>query len=91
MKTVLQWLCDVDENKLIQNFQWECAIDFWLMEDKSITVAEVYKRQVCPRCVGVLFSPQMRKNLEVSTTSRFFRSCVFYISGWSHYRLRAAR
>ena len=46
MKTVQQWLHDIDEDRLVEHFQWECPIEFWRLEDKNISVAEVYARRV---------------------------------------------
>ena len=45
MKTVQQWLCEVDENTLVQEFKWNCPVEFWRLENKGITVEDVYARQ----------------------------------------------
>ena len=45
MKTVHQWLTEIDENDLVSNFKWNCPIEFWRLENKELTVAEVYARQ----------------------------------------------
>ena len=45
MKTVQQWLKDIDRENLLGTYQFLCTPDFLLLKNEEMSVAEVYNRQ----------------------------------------------
>lgn len=45
MKTVQEWLKDIDRQELVNTYQYLYPTEFWQLKDREITVAEVYRRQ----------------------------------------------
>ena len=45
MKTVQQWLREIDRQELVNTYQFLYPPEFWRLKNEEISVAEVYRRQ----------------------------------------------
>lgn len=45
MKTVQQWLREIDRQELVNTYQFLYPPEFWQLKNEEISVAEVYRRQ----------------------------------------------